>query len=169
MDRIPQGAALWTNLIPLILLGVVILRNSRARRLRLERLWISPTIVIALTAWTFSQSPMPSALGLAIDIMALGLGALLGWWRARASRFTIDPQTHVITSKVSPVGMLLILGIFALRYLVRSFATNEASVLHVSAIEITDSFLLLAVGLVSAQRIEWLIRARRLLAEARAA
>ena len=169
MDRIPQGAALWTNLIPLILLGVVILRNSRARRLRLERLWISPTIVIVLTAWTFSQSPMPSPVGLAIDSLALGLGALLGWWRARASRFTIDPQTHVITSKVSPVGMLLILGIFALRYIVRSFATNEALVLHVSAIEITDSFLLLAVGLVSAQRIEWLIRARRLLADARAA
>jgi hypothetical protein len=75
--------------------------------------------------------------------------------------------THVITSKVSPFGMLLILGIFALRYLVRMAAPSEASVLHVTALDLTDSFLLMAVGLVSAQRIEWLIRARRMLAEAK--
>ena len=49
----------------------------------------------------------------------------------------------------------------------RSLLTADSSVLHVSATEATDSFLLLAVGVVSAQRIEWLIRARRMLAEAR--
>jgi hypothetical protein len=75
----------------------------------------------------------------------------------------------VITSKVSPLGMLLILAIFGVRYLVRMVAPSEASVLHVTALDITDSFLLMAVGLVAAQRIEWLIRARRMLAEARSA
>lgn len=169
MERLPQGAAMWTNLVPLLLIAIVILRNSRPRKLRIERMWISPAIATLLTAWVFSQSPPPTPLGLVVDVLALGVGVLLGWWRARASRFTIDPETHVITSRVSPWGMLLILGIFSLRYLLRGLLTGEASDLHVSAIEITDSFLLMAVGLVSAQRIEWLIRARRLLAEARAA
>lgn len=169
MDRMPQGVALWTYLIPLVFLAIVILRNSRPRTLRIERLWISPAIVVTLTVWAFSMSPAPSLLGLGIDAAAVTVGAALGWWRARASRFTIDPATHVITSKVSPWGMLLILGIFALRYVLRGVMSGEASTLHVSAIEITDSFLLLAVGLVSAQRIEWLIRARRLLSQARAA
>lgn len=169
MDRMPQGVALWTYLIPLVFLAIVILRNSRPRTLRIERMWISPAIVVTLTVWVFSMSPAPSLLGLGIDAAALAVGAALGWWRARASRFTIDPATHVITSEVSPWGMLLILGIFALRYVLRGVMSGEASTLHVSAIEITDSFLLLAVGLVSAQRIEWLIRARRLLSQARAA
>ena len=75
----------------------------------------------------------------------------------------------MITNRVSPWGLLLILGIFALRYILRNVMTDGASALHVSAMEITDSFLLLAVGLVSMQRIEWLIRARRMIAEARAA
>ena len=57
MNGVPPGAPAWVNLIPLVMIGLVILRNSRARKLRMERLWISPTIVIALTAWTFAQSP----------------------------------------------------------------------------------------------------------------
>ena len=169
MDRIPQGAGTLTYLIPLVALGIVILRNSRARTLRVERLWISPTIVGLLAAFTFYTYPPSGPPAVLLDAAALVLGAFLGWWRARASRFTIDPQSHVITSKVSPFGMLLILGIFALRYLVRMAAPSEASVLHVTALDLTDSFLLLAVGLVSAQRVEWLIRARKLMAEARAA
>lgn len=163
------NAQLWTNLIPLVFLGIVILRNSRARTLRIERLWISPAIVMALTVLTFAASPPPTPVGIVMDFVALALGAGLGWWRARASRFTVDPETHVITSKVSPVGMLLILGIFAARYLLRTLLTADSTVLHVSAIEASDSFLILAVGLVSAQRLEWLIRARRMLAAARAA
>ncbi len=163
----PQGGPLWTYLIPLVVVGVAILRNSRARALRIERLWIAPAIVTTLAVVVLIQSPPPGPAGLAIDLAALTFGVLLGWWRGRASRFTIDPETHVITSKVSPVGMLLILGIFALRYGLRILLSDEASDLHISAIEITDSILLLAVGVVTAQRAEWLIRARRLLQEAR--
>lgn len=169
MDNLPRGAALWANLIPLLMISVVLFRNARPRPLRIERMWISPTLVISLTIWVFSMSPAPGPLALAIDLFAFAAGAALGWWRARASRFTIDPETHVITNKVSRWGMLLILGIFALRYVLRNVLTEQASVLHVSAMEVTDSFLLLAVGLVSVQRIEWLIRARRMLAEVRGA
>ena len=167
MHSVPSGLPIWTNLIPLVMIAIVVLRNSRARTLRIDRLWVSPIVVLALTILTFSQSPPPGAVGLVMDFVAVGLGVLLGWWRARASRFTIDPATHVITSKVSMAGMLLILGIFAARYLLRSLLTADSTALHVSAIEASDSFLLLAVGLVSAQRIEWLIRARKMLAAAK--
>ena len=168
MHGAPANAQLWSNLVPLLFLGLVILRNSRARTLRIERLWISPAVVIAMTVLTFAASPPPTPVGIAMDFVALALGAGLGWWRARASRFTVDPETHIITSKVSAAGMFLILGIFAARYVLHGLLASDATVLHISAIEASDSFLILAVGLVSAQRIEWLIRARRMLAAARA-
>ena len=41
MNGVPAGAPAWVNLIPLLMIGLVILRNSRARTLRIERLWIS--------------------------------------------------------------------------------------------------------------------------------
>lgn len=164
----PPGAGYWTYLIPLIVVGVVILRNARERKIRVERLWISPLIIMGMAILAFSQNPPPGPIGLVLDVAAVGLGALLGWWRGRASRFSVDPRTHVVTSRVSPVGMLLILAIFGLRYLLRGAVSGEASLLHLSAAEATDSFLLLAVGVVSAQRLEWWIRARKMIAEARA-
>ncbi len=169
MSQIPVGGGYWTYLVPLIILGVVIVRNSRARTLKIERLWISPAIIMLMAILAFSQNPPPGPLGVALDVAAIALGAVLGWWRGRASTFTVDPATHVVTSRVSPLGMLLILGVFGLRYLLRGAVAGEASVLHVTAGEVTDSFLLLAVGLVSAQRLEWLIRARRMIDEAKRA
>jgi hypothetical protein len=175
MDRyppgdLPSGAETWSLLIPLLVIALVILRNARARKLKVERLWITPLIVMVMTIAAFAANPPPGPLGVALDVLAVGVGALLGWWRGRASRFTVDPETHVVTSRVSPAGMLLILGIFALRYVLRMFLGGDgASALHLTAGEITDSFLLLAVGVVSAQRLEWWIRARRMIAEAKGA
>ena len=169
MNPVSPGAPAWTALIPLVVLAFVLFRNIRGRRLRIERLWIPPLIVTLAAGLVLANSPPPSMAGVLMDIAALAVGAGLGWWRARTAVFTIDPETHEITSKVSVVGLLILVGIFALRFGLRSVLTADSSMLHVSAAEATDSVLLLAVGLVSAQRIEWLIRARRMLAEARAA
>ena len=175
MDRlapgaVPQGAEMWSYLIPVIVIGLVILRNARTRTVKVERLWITPAVIMAMCIAAFASNPPPGPIGLTLDVAAVALGAALGWWRGRASRFTVDPETHVVTSKVSPAGMLIILGIFALRYLLRgAVAGGGASALHLSAAEATDSFLLLAVGVVSAQRLEWWLRARKMIEAARAA
>ena len=63
--------------------------------------------------------------------------------------------------------MLLILALFAVRYGLRSFGTQTASTLHVSALQIADVLMLLAVGIVCTQRLEIALRATRLLSEAR--
>ena len=105
---------------------------------------------------------------LGLDLAALALGALAGWWRGRLTRIVVDPRTHALTSKTSAVGMLLILGLYVVRYGLRSMGAQGAGALHVSAIQVTDALMLLAVGLVCAQRLEIYLRASRLLAEARA-
>jgi branched-subunit amino acid transport protein AzlD len=166
---IPPGAGAWVYLVPLLIIGLVVLRNARARNLKVERLWISPVLLLVLTATTFSQQHMPSPIMIAGDIAALVLGATLGWWRGRFTKITVNPETHSLTSQASPVGMVLILAIMLIRQVVRGYATANATALHVSVVEVTDAFLLLAVGLVCAQRLEMALRANRLLNEARAA
>lgn len=156
-------------MVPLVAIALVILRNARARKLRIETLWIMPVVILALVGLSFSQQGMPSPLMLTIDIAALATGALLGWWRARFTHITVDPATHQLTSRASPIGMLVILGVFAVRYAVRVYAAQDADALHMPVNAVADAALVISVGLVCAQRLEIALRASRLLAEARAA
>ncbi len=169
MPQAPAEMGAWTYLIPVLVIGVVILRNVRERRVRVERLWIGPALLLLLTGYTLSIQPPSNWSALMIDVAALVVGGFLGWWRGRASKFTVDAETHRITSRVSPLGMLLILAIFGLRYLLRAFAQDEATVLHVTPTDLADAFLVLAVGVVAVQRGEWFVRARKMIAESKAA
>ena len=158
----------WIYLVPVIALAIMILRNARPRKLRVEQLWIMPVFILTMTTLMFAYQPMPSLLGIVLNVAALVGGAVLGWCRGRLTHITVDPETHALTSKASAVGMLLILGIFAVRYGLRSFGAQTAGVLHVSVLEITDALVLLAVGIVCAQRLEMALRAIRLVNDARA-
>lgn len=163
----PDGP--WVYLIPLVVLVLVFLRNARERKLKIERLWIAPTILLVVAGLTLAAQKPPGLLMLGVFAVAFGLGALAGWWRGRLTNITINPETHELTSKASMIGMLLILGLFVVRRVVGTYAAQHAEALHVSALEVTDALLLLAVGLVCAQRLEIALRATRMLRRARAA
>jgi hypothetical protein len=167
----------WAALIPIaIAMGLVILRNSRARRLRIEAMWVAPVIIVALIGVTLfgeskaaAQSGQPfSPLSIGMDLAAVIVGALLGWWRARFTNISIDPATHELTSRASPIGMVVILGVLVIRTAVRVYATQNASALGEWGPPLADALLVLSVGLVCAQRLEIYLRASRLLTEARA-
>jgi hypothetical protein len=121
-----------------------------------------------LVGLALSQEGMPSSLGLAVDAAALAAGGLLGWWRARFTHITIDPASHELTSRASPVGMLVILAVFAVRYGLRTYAVQDAAAIGLPVSVIADAALVISVGLVCAQRLELFTRASRLLAEHRA-
>ncbi|WP_374658932.1 DUF1453 domain-containing protein [Phenylobacterium sp.] len=162
----PPGGA-WTYLVPLVVLGLILLRGLRTRTLRVERMWIMPALVLLAFGMMLSRLPPPRPGMIAIGLAALALGVAAGWWRGRTTTITVDPQTHALTSKVSPLGVLLLAGLFAVRYGLRDFAGAHAGAMHVQPTEISEAFLLFAVGLVCAQRLEMWLRARRMLAAAR--
>ena len=82
MPTPPPNAPYWTYIIPLVVIALVILRNSRARRLRIESLWVEPVVILVLVGLSFSQQGMPTPLSLALDIAALVAGA--GCWAGGA-------------------------------------------------------------------------------------
>ena len=173
----PQAANVspWATLIPIVVaMGVVILRNARARRLRIEAMWIAPVILVALIGLAlFGESTARGGLAMTplnvgLDVAGVAIGAALGWWRARFTNITIDPATHELTSQASPVGMVVIIGILVLRTVVRTYAAQSSGPLGQWGPPLTDALLMMSVGLVCAQRLEIYLRASRLLAEARA-
>lgn len=147
-------------------------RLSQTRRLRLEWLWVTPVIMIAIVGLNLFYAPgVPRPQGLDWAWLAGGLviGGALGWWRGKMMHISVDPETHALNTKASPAALIFIVGLMVIRSAIRGAAMGEASTLHLSAAAITGAFLTMAVGLIAVGRIEMALRANRLLSEARAA
>ena len=152
----------------LVLMVFRLRRMSQSRRLRVELLWITPALLIAVAALAIAPQP-PVGIQWAWLGLSLVIGAALGWYRGKMMHITVDPETHALNTKASPAAMIFILLIVAIRVGLRYLALGEASAWHVSAALITDVFIVFAVGLLGVQRVEMWLRANRLLGEARAA
>lgn len=163
--------SLATYLVPLGVAAVIIvLRNSRPRRLKIERLWTLPVIYVLLVGASLAEAPPPlTPLSIGIFVLAVVLGAALGWQRGRFMQIHIHPETHDLTSRASPIGILFIFAILVVRVAGRDLLAGSAETMHLPLIAITDGFLLLAIAMLTAQRLEVWQRASRMLAEAKAA
>ncbi|TGX43487.1 DUF1453 family protein [Sphingomonas naasensis] len=155
--------------IPVAVIAVVMafrLRSvGRARPLKIERLWIVPALYIVIATVTFQAHP-PIGLAWLWCLAALAAGIGLGWQRGRMMRIEVDPETHAISQRTSPAALLLILGLIVVRSAARNTAQFGGPALDVMTV--TDVLIAFALGLLATQRLEMWLRARRLLAAARA-
>jgi hypothetical protein len=154
-----------------VVLAIVLLirfrRMNQARPLKVERLWIVPALYLAITVIAFATTP-PSAAGWALSIIAFALGAALGWQRGRLMRIDVNPETHAVTFVQSPMAFLFIVVLIAVRTGMRTAAQSwTAGPFQMSPASLTDILVAFALGLLSVQRLEMFLRARRLLAESR--
>ena len=162
---------------PLIGVGiaviVILLRNRQKRTLRPELMWILPAIFIPLIAfglWGMRQTPGadltpygPADWGLLAGCAVLG--ALGGFWRGSMVTIEKDPG-GVLKAQASPLGIILIIVLLAVRSFARPWLEGHAESLGLHIVAVEQGFLLLAGGLIVAQRIEMFIRARRIMAGA---
>ena len=160
------------TLITLAIVAVVFalrFRNlNRERRLRLEVIWVLPAVLLAGMVAVLITAP-PHGLDWLWLAAIFAVGGVIGWWRGKLMPIAIDPETHLLNTKPSPAALLVLLGLFVVRFALRSVLQTEASAWHLSLALITDGFLVLAVALMAVSRIEMGLRAWALLREARAA
>ncbi len=162
--------AIATTITVVIVLAVLFLRNRRPRKLRIEALWVRPVLFFVAIALTLAAAPPPLApLALAVMALAVVIGVGLGWQRGRFMRIDVHPETHELTSVASPVGMVFIVAILALRIGMRGVVMENHTLLGLPAAAITDALILLVGAMIVTQSLEMWLRARRLLAEAVAA
>lgn len=166
----PQDAPTISYIVTFLIVGGVVFfryrRLSQGRPLRLERLWILPAIFVVMTAATFVQMP-PVGMDWAILLAPLALGGVVGWYRGKMMRITVDPETHALNQSASPWALLFLLAIMAIRMGLRTLlmGSGHPEYIHLGV----DGLMVFAAGMFAVMRLEMWIRARRLLAEARAA
>jgi hypothetical protein len=158
-------------LIPAIVIGIVLFFRFRsmgkARRLRLERLWIVPALYLALTLVLFAQMT-PHGLGWLWAALAFAAGGAIGWYRGASMKIEVDPETHALNQRASPLALLFLVALIGLRMAIRAGAAYEAGLGHVDIALITDCLVAMALGLLSMTRLEMYLRGSRLLREAKA-
>ena len=155
--------------VPLVIVAVVMAirwkRMSRVRPLKLEHLWILPAFYAVVIGVTFARFP-PRCWGWAFCLIAVGLGAALGWQRGKMMRITLDPETHTLGQTSSPAALLFIVLLIVVRSGARG-ALSYAGPAGLDPMAITDVLMALALGLFSAQRLEMYLRGKRMLAAVR--
>lgn len=145
----------------IVIFGLRARRMSQMRPLKLGQLWIVPAIYLVLVGAAFVATP-PSLTGWAVAFAALVVGAALGWQRGRMMAIHVDPETHALSQKGSPLAILFLLAIIGVKLAVQ----GEGRSLGFDVALVTDAALALALGMFTMTRVEMYLRAKRLLEEA---
>jgi len=155
---------LVTVAIIVVVLGLRMRRMSQLRPLRLEMMWIMPAI-LSLVFLSLLYAYRPSSMDWLWIVAAAAVGAAIGWYRGKMMQIHVDPETHALNQKASPLAMLLLVAIIILKVGAREvFGEAAASDASSPAMLTTDAFIGFAFGLLTATRLEMQARARRLLA-----
>jgi len=158
----------WIGIaVPIIILGLVMFRRIRSmgqlRPLKLETLWVVPSIYLVLAGLMFWQIPPKGWIAIA-SIIALAIGAAVGWQRGTMMHIHVDPETHALNQKASPAAMIFLIALVV----VRSGAKTLLGETHaVSAAMLTDPLIAFALGMLTLTRVEMYLRAKRMLKEVR--
>lgn len=155
---------------PAIVLALLVWRGARAkpRPVRLSRMWISPLIVGAMTVATLALTAKPEIAVIAAYAAAALAGAGIGHLFGRHLELSIDPATGAISSKATPVGTFLVIGLFLVRYGLKIVfpELNAQPAAHPSADVLvwTDGALVFGCALVVSQALTIWLRTRPLVA-----
>jgi hypothetical protein len=139
---------------------------SKDRPLKLSTLWLIPVIYLFIAgSMLFELPPPPFGWGLALA--GLGLGLVVGWYRGKTIHIERNVETGELRQKASPLAMILLAALVALKLGARAiFGDVAATQPGSSALLLTDAFLGFALGLLSATRLELYLRGRRLISAA---
>ncbi|HVZ91498.1 MAG TPA: hypothetical protein VG843_07590 [Rhizomicrobium sp.] len=171
----------WQQLAPYLFpLLIVVLIARRAlsaqtpRRVRTSRLWIGPVYLAVGMVLVLATSPMPNLFGALLFVAGAAAGAVVGYLRALHQEFSIEADTGNVMSKATPLGSILFLGLFVVRFGLNSWfrAGSAPGSLQARSAEIvlyTDTMLFFAFAMVTVSAWEVWRRTRPLVAAHKAA
>jgi hypothetical protein len=112
----------WQRLTPYIVTALVLVLVARRlirnppRKVKVNRMFVMPAIAALATISTLAVTKAPPLFWIAGYLVAVALGAGVGFLTAHHQEFSLDTDTGEITSKATPIGTILIGVLFALRF-----------------------------------------------------
>lgn len=160
MSADPMASNAFHLAAPLVLVLLLVALRWRSiwrgRPVRIERLWLLPTLLGLLTASLFIAVP-PVGASLPWLIAAFPLGAIIGWAQGQTVDLAVVPATRHVVQRPTPALVVLVLSLLLARTVLRvEIGATSAQVL-------TDVLLAFLLALSVASRVAIGRRARRLI------
>jgi drug/metabolite transporter (DMT)-like permease len=165
-------------ILPLAVIAVIFLLRARRvgkpQPLKLGLLWIRPALLVFACAVILLLPPKPGAAPIHLlppdwAILAVGavLGAIGGWQLGRTMAIEVHPENGTLMVTTSPIGLLVLIVLVALRQVVRTEAGLAGADWPVNPAVIVDALIVLSAALFTMRAVEMYLRAKRVMAEAR--
>lgn len=107
---------IWAYLL-LIYLIFIGIKDTKARVIKLPRIFIGPTILSALSLHTLMTTVLEvSYLIIGSWILGVVFGSILGWWQVKRLKIQVDKKRLLIHAPGTWSSMCVLLTIFAARY-----------------------------------------------------
>jgi hypothetical protein len=137
LQHIP--AYVYVLFILLVWLGV---SRCFPRSMRVERLGIMPSLIVALAVRAFLQLfPQPGITGLAGAAMGMASGILLGWYHARSWVVKVEPEKRRLTVPGDVLILGIILGAFVFEFVLHFAAATHAVWMDSSFVQPVAAFI----------------------------
>jgi hypothetical protein len=135
-------------LVALVLIALLGRRMMRPRRFRVASAFIAPCIILVAAIAVLAHRPAPTALHIGVLLAMLIAGGAVGWLRAKTVKIEYDPASGLVTQRGTPYGLVLLIGLFALRAGFRILAVTHPQ-WGLDLNDAADVLLVFALGLVS--------------------
>ncbi len=161
-------------LVIVILIGFRLMRATQARKIRPGLLWIQPLYVLLgmIALFALLPSPLHNPFSIPIFVVAALIGAGVGYLRGKHQEFSVDPATGDVMSKASPIGTIVFLAVFVVRFGLRTWMGNPqpgmGQKMDANLMLYTDAMLFFAFAMVVATAWEVWRRTRPLVLAHRA-
>ena len=161
-------------LAPLLVVAIFARRliKNPPRKIRVGSLWVMPAIILAGVIAMLASTPAPALWVIAIFVAVAGLGAVVGYLRARHMELYVDSATDSVMSKATPMGLIVVAALFAGRYALKLFfpemqggaGYGHNAHLSAAALAFADGGLIFSASMLTAQAVETYLRVRPVLA-----
>ena len=157
--------------LPVAVIAVIFLirarRVGKPQPLKLGLLWIRPALLLLGCAAVLLLPPRPGAapihflpLDWAILALCAALGAVAGWQLGRTMAIEVHPENGTLMVTTNPVGLLGLVGLVALRTVVRTEAGLIGANWLVNPAVIVDALIVFSAAMFTVRSLEMYLRAK---------
>jgi hypothetical protein len=140
------------EIVVLLIVVCLLLRQLQERRVKISRLWILPVLVLYLTLRSIIPDLFLTPWSPMIILLACLVGVLIGILRGNLVRVRFDGHPGEMMVKGSPVGVAVWVVLIIMKYFVHSFFGSGANGYHSTNL-VTAALLAMTAGTIIARRV----------------